>query len=99
MRGSSDPDGGEAIIPHAPDLGDTVVGFNSAYLVDLGKVFGGEVSMNYDAHNPVLFRSDAMPEFVAVLDAHAGLIPADRGVGQSQCRSPFPTQSSIKRRA
>ena len=65
-----DPDGSEAIIPHAPDLGDNVLGFNSAYLVDLGKVFGGEVSMHYgtgkEAWSPVLFRSESMPEFVAI---------------------------------
>ena len=43
----ADPDGGKAIIPHAPDLGSDVLGINPAYLVNLGKVFGGEVSMNY----------------------------------------------------
>ena len=66
-----DPDGGEAVIPHGPDLDSDILGFNSAYLVDLGKVFGGEVSMNYGAKgeasgSPILFRSESMPEFVAL---------------------------------
>ena len=62
----SDPDGGHAIIPHGPDIGNDVLGFNLAYLVDLGKVFAGEVLMNYDPVDPALFRSDEMPGFVVI---------------------------------
>ena len=62
----TDPDAGEAIIPHAPDIGGDKLRCNASYLVDLGKVFGGAVSMNYGEGGPVLFKSESMPEFVAL---------------------------------
>ena len=64
-------DAGEATIPGSPDIGENKIGLNPRYLVDIAKVFGGPVTMNYDAEPkgsrcPVTFRSDAMPGYVAV---------------------------------
>ena len=41
-------DAGEATIPGSPDIGENKIGLNPRYLVDIAKVFGGPVIMNYD---------------------------------------------------
>ena len=60
MRGSSIPPAARQSSRMPPTWADNVLGINSAYLVDLGKVFGGEVSMNYDSlgTEPILFRAE-----------------------------------------
>ena len=91
-----DPDGGEAIIPHAPDIGNDILGFNAGYIADIGKVFGGEVSMNYGAgkesdrlsySNPTPCRDSS--RFRCPCESDIG----GRGTG-GRMSVPLPMQSS-----